>query len=130
MASHLKRTQREKEALREALKVKESDDWTPGYRPSNGTEGHIFSAQWCSNCTIDHDGGWHVPDADGGDSCPILMDALAGEHSYPNPEGPPQWQDRGGYGRGHETRCTEFQGPCSCPHARDPYTGAYVRGGP
>jgi hypothetical protein len=89
-------------------------DWTPGYRPANGTEGDIFSSQWCRRCTVDHDQGWHDPARQDGDSCPILMDALVGDHSYPSPEGPPQWEERGAFGAGHETRCTAFQGPCQC----------------
>lgn len=57
-----------------------------------------------------------------------LMDALVGDHSYPSPVGPPQWEERGGWGKDghHETRCTGFEGPCSCRNARDPWTGEYV----
>lgn len=110
--------------------TEKGDEWEQGYRPANGTEGDIFSAQWCHNCAVDHAGGWHEDPWDGDESCPILMDALAGEHSYPNEQGPPQWEHRGGYGRGSETRCTAFQGPCLCPHARSPFTGEYVNIGP
>lgn len=112
----------------ESSPIQTDEEWEPGYRPSNGTEGDIFNSQWCHNCTVDHDGGWHDPDRQDGDSCPILMNALVGENSYPNEMGPPEWQHRGGYGRGSETRCTEFQGPCSCEYARNPYTGEYVNG--
>lgn len=58
------------------------------YRPANGTDGDFFRAQTCDRCVKDHH--WHG-EAEGGDSCPIIMDALSGEHSYPNPSGPPQW---------------------------------------
>ena len=82
-----------------------------GFRPSNGTEGDIMRSYTCARCVRDHDDGWHSPPHfEGVASCPIIMDALSGEHSYPNPEGPPQWW-RGGpelYG------CTEFEGPCPC----------------
>lgn len=79
------------------------------YRPSNGTEGEYFRAQTCYRCVKDHD--WHGPDQDGGDSCPILMSAIAGEFSYPNELGPPEWSyddERGRY------ECAGFEGPCAC----------------
>lgn len=82
---------------------------TYGVRPSNGTAGDCQRSWTCARCTVDHGGGWH--DGAEGESCPIIMDALCGEHSYPNPEGPPQW------GHDYDTGewvCTEFQGPCSC----------------
>ena len=34
-----------------------TEEWRPGYRPSNGTEGDIFASRWCHTCTVDHDGG-------------------------------------------------------------------------
>lgn len=87
-----------------------SVEW--GRRPSNGTEGDIQRSWTCASCTIDHDHGWHSPDADDTiGSCPILDDALFGEHSYPNPEGPPEWgQDR----RSGRWVCSSYRGPCSC----------------
>lgn len=104
--------------------MNENSKWEPGYRPSNGTEGDIFRSQWCNNCVRDHN--WHLDPDDGGDTCDILYDGWFGEHSYPSPEGPSEWQERGDYGKGHETRCTGFEGPCSCKNARDPWTGEYV----
>ena len=78
-----------------------------GQRPCNGTEGDNQRYQTCDRCVKDH--AWHGPD-EGDDSCPIILDALAGEHSYPNPDGPPQWwndEETGEWG------CTEFE-PCEC----------------
>ena len=83
--------------------------WTLNYRPSNGTEGDYFNMQCCHRCVKDHD--WHVEPYQAGDSCPIILDALAGEHSYPNEDGPPQWSHN--YETG-ESRCSEFEGPCAC----------------
>lgn len=84
-----------------------------GVRPSNGTDGEYQREDTCYHCVKDHD--WHG-DADGtADSCPIILDSLAGEHSYPNPEGPPQW------GRDEATGtyvCREYEGPCSCGDRR------------
>jgi hypothetical protein len=79
------------------------------YRPANGTEGEYMRAQTCGCCERDH--AWHENPDDGGDSCPILMDGLFGEHSYPNPDGPPEWSyspDTGEY------FCSGFEGPCVC----------------
>ena len=86
-----------------------SKDWKPGYRPSNGTDGDFFriGPAGCDSCTIDHDGGWHGPDPDGGDSCPILVASLFGTTPVA------EWEERGGAGD-IETRCTAWRGPCSC----------------
>jgi hypothetical protein len=84
---------------------------TFGWRPANGTEGAYQRAQTCAQCTVDHDGGWHDDSGDG-DSCPIIMAAMFGEHSYgTDSPGPPEW--------GHDLDtgvwvCTAFAGPCSC----------------
>lgn len=83
-----------------------------GVRPSNGTMGDLMRAQCCDRCTVDHDGGWHTaPDFEGPESCPVFLDALVGEHSYPAEQGPPEWGydlDTG------EWVCTKFAGPCAC----------------
>jgi hypothetical protein len=78
------------------------------YRASNGTGHELFRYQTCDRCVKDHK--WHLPDADG-DSCPIIMDALIGEHAYPNELGPPQWHHDTDTGR---SWCDEFEGPCDC----------------
>lgn len=79
------------------------------YRPANGTDGEFFREQTCYRCVKDH--AWHVPPFEADESCPIIMDALCGEHSYPNEQGPPQWSHS--YETG-ESRCSEFVGPCGC----------------
>jgi hypothetical protein len=86
-----------------------------GIRPANGTDGMYQRAQTCDRCTVDHDGGWH-DGRDDGESCPIIYDALIGEHSYPNEEGPPEW------GTDFDTGqwvCTKFVGPCPCDSDHD-----------
>lgn len=87
--------------------AREATRW--GVRPSNGTEGDIQRADTCDRCVIDHAYGWHG-DAEEGPSCPIILDALVGEHSYPNEEGPPQW----GQKPTGEFVCSNFIGPCAC----------------
>lgn len=89
-----------------------------GLRPSNGTEGSMQESDTCGHCMADHD--WHryydqgergedQPD----ESCPIIMDALSGEHSYPNEDGPPEW----GYGSDGRWYCKEYK-PCPCKAPR------------
>lgn len=92
-----------------------SDEMIWNYRPSNGTEGDMMRQQLCDRCTADHAGGWHDNPDDGVDSCEIILSAIAGPHSYPNP-GPPQWGHN--YETG-ESRCTAFVGPCSCDTSGD-----------
>jgi hypothetical protein len=84
---------------------------TWGQRPSNGTEGDIQRGQTCDFCMADHE--WHLhydnERNQPAESCPIIMDAMVGEHSYPAEDGPPEWgQDE----RGH-WYCKEFR-PCPC----------------
>lgn len=79
------------------------------FRPSNGTEGEIFRRYTCDHCVHDH--AWHNGEPEPWvDSCPIILDGLFGEHSYPNPDGPPQWFAGGPEHYG----CTEYEGPCEC----------------
>lgn len=92
-----------------------------GRRPSNGTEGDFQRAQTCARCTVDHDGGWHDVVCEGDESCPIIFDALVGDHSYPNPEGPPEWGNDLETG---EWVCTGFKGPCACKSTEG--DGVYV----
>lgn len=63
------------------------------YRPSNGTEGDIFMAQWCERCAL----------ADyNGDGCMIQLRALA--HSIGDPEYPAEWR----LTNGGAPQCTAF----------------------
>lgn len=87
----------------------ETSGFEQNYRPNNGTDGDCFNAQCCDRCMKDH--AWHADWPDAPDSCPIIMDALSGEHAYPNELGPPQWSHN--YETG-ESRCSEFEGPCDC----------------
>lgn len=103
--------------------------WMPNYLPSNGTDGDHFSIgpMGCKSCTVDHDSGYHGPNPEGGDSCPILLKALT---CYPDP-GPVEWE-RTDYvkGEGAKTRCTAWQGPCSCTEGTtyQPPAGVYLEG--
>ena len=86
-----------------------------GFRPSNGTEGELFRRDTCWRCQIDHDDGWHTDPWEGYQSCQIVLSALAGEFSYPNPEGPPEWWTDNTYPNvGASWGCTKFVGPCEC----------------
>jgi hypothetical protein len=76
------------------------------YRPSNGTEGHGFIDEWCSNCERDR----------GGD-CSILANTFV--YDIDDPRYPPEWvRDE------HGPRCTAFieRGkpiPVRCAHTAD-----------
>lgn len=67
---------------------------TAPYRPSNGTEGDMFMAQWCENCALS---GYD------GDGCMIQLRSLA--HDIDEPEYPVEWikTDEG-------PKCTAFTG--------------------
>lgn len=63
------------------------------YRPSNGTEGDVFMAQWCERCAMaDYDGG----------GCMIQLRAIA--HGISEPEYPPEWN----FTNGGAPQCTAF----------------------
>lgn len=72
------------------------------YRPSNGTEGEIFMAQWCHSCRRDRasreDGG------DPADGCEILARTFA-IPTVEDPEYPSEWRYRPDDGR---PMCTAF----------------------
>lgn len=65
------------------------------YRPSNGTEGDIFMAEWCERCAL---GCFDDPDR----SCMINLRALA--HGIDEPEYPAEWN----YTNGGVPQCTAF----------------------
>ena len=58
-------------------------DWSDSagkpYRPSNGTEGHMFQSMWCEHCERDR-----AYREDRGDSCPILANALCFDIGHPD----------------------------------------------
>lgn len=64
---------------------------TKPYRPSNGTEGAIFDAQWCSRC--ERDAFTRGPDGDPSEGCEILARSLI--HNITDPDYPREWQWRG-----------------------------------
>lgn len=64
------------------------------YRPSNGTEGDIFMAEWCEKCAL---AGYE------GEGCMIQLRALAfGTHA---PEYPAEWN----YTNAGTPQCTAFR---------------------
>lgn len=65
------------------------------YRPSNGTEGDIFMADWCEKCAL-----FNPDDED--KACMINLRSLA--HSIDDPEYPAEWQ----YSDGGVPMCTAF----------------------
>ena len=68
------------------------------YRPSNGSEGESFHAQFCDRCSRDKF------DGDGGESCPILLRAIA--HGVDHPDYPAEWT----YDSAGRPTCTAFLG--------------------
>lgn len=65
------------------------------YRPSNGSEGRAFMAQWCARCVLD-------ADAEAGEGCEILSRTMVfqvGDAEYPA-----DWREDGRSG----PRCTAF----------------------
>ncbi|MGC1494191.1 MAG: hypothetical protein WA790_00170 [Sulfitobacter sp.] len=71
------------------------------YRPSNGTEGDIFMAEWCERCALSN---FDDPDT----SCMINLRALA--HSIGDPEYPAEWN----YTNGGIPQCTAFTSETPC----------------
>lgn len=69
------------------------------YRPSNGTEGEIFEAQWCARCERDR-AAWESDDWENG--CRIPANTYCFEGT--DPEYPKEWiiDEQG-------PRCTAFQ---------------------
>ena len=65
------------------------------YRPSNGTEGDLFMAEWCGNCKR---ANFDDPDQ----ACMIQLLALA--HKIDDPNYPAEWN----YTNGGIPQCTAF----------------------
>lgn len=81
-------------------------EWTPYYRPSNGTMGEIFQNKYCDNCTGDHQA--HIGNME--DGCPILAMAMM--------EPQIEWETRPDDNAAVKPRCVEFE-PCApCSEAR------------
>lgn len=101
------------------------------YRPSNGSEGEIFYAAWCSDCAADE--GFRN-DPDRCDSCPIVANALC--FDIADPEYPKEWV----YGADGQPMCKAFRAigeeapPARCHQTPDmfepiPSSPAVGRGG-
>lgn len=100
-----------------------ADMWTPGYRPSNGTDGEYFRARWCGNCSHDH--AIHLDPENGGypdhpeGVCSIFTRSLI--ESSP---GPTEWErrtvpsDAATLGYTWDTRCTAFEDCGGCETLR------------
>lgn len=70
------------------------------YRPSNGTEGCWFQAEFCENCHRDREyqeSGGNAP------GCEILLETMI--HDIGEPEYPREWITGGGAG----PRCTAYR---------------------
>lgn len=65
------------------------------YRPSNGTEGDIFMAEWCARCA-------HANFDDEDRACMINLRAIA--HQIDDPHYPAEWQ----FSNGGVPQCTAF----------------------
>ena len=68
------------------------------YRPSNGTEGDMFMAEWCEHC--EHDSRWRDDPESAG--CPILCDTMI--YHTRDPEYPKEWI----YDQEGRPSCTAF----------------------
>lgn len=74
---------------------------TTPYRPSNGTEGEIFMAQWCDRCTINLN---YRGDPDNEEPCQIMGDTMI--YNVDDPQYPKEWilsPDSG------QPRCTAYR---------------------
>lgn len=82
------------DSMAERLKPRAGRKW----RPSNGTEGEIFSACFCERCV--HDAGYRN---DTGDGCGIIARTLA--YDLTDPKYPSEWQ----IGPDGQPTCTAFE---------------------
>ena len=90
------------------------------YRPSNGTEGDAFYAQWCQRCERERayrESRYDDPDL----ACPIVTRAMA--LKITNPDYPREWiSDEAG------PRCTAFttdpMNPTRCDRTADMFASA------
>lgn len=80
------------------------------YRPSNGTEGECFMAQWCARCERDRARREDF-EADG---CPIVVNTMA--YGIDDPEYPQEWRRDGPQG----PRCVAFAAVDSGDQPIDP----------
>lgn len=78
---------------------------TVPYRPSNGSEGECFMAQWCARCAKD---AAFQADPENADGCQIIAATMALDEDDPNY--PPEWvEDDVDYPADSNPRCTAFE---------------------
>lgn len=72
------------------------------FRPSNGTEGDIFTHHWCHHC--ERDRAFREAEAAGeiAEGCPILANTMA--YDIDHPSYPKEWI----YGTDREPKCTAY----------------------
>ena len=91
--------------------------WTPGYLPSNSTDGDIFRCLWCDHSQFEHTPHVDPDKAVAGEPgvCEILT---ASYIAYPGP-GPDEWESRQNTDGLLERRCTAFEDCQTCADERD-----------
>jgi hypothetical protein len=74
------------------------------YRPSNGTEGCAFYANWCENCARDKpmSEGKDYDECDDSDVCQLIADSL--HYDINHPKYPKEWT----YDKDGHPCCTAF----------------------
>lgn len=77
---------------------------TKSYRPSNGTEGMMFTERFCERCK--HDARYRETD-DGADGCPIL--AATYRYEVDSEKYPKEWIVNLDDPIGLTSRCTAFE---------------------
>lgn len=82
------------------------------YKPSNGTEGHVFISEWCCNCARDKAmrEGEPLDECDDDEVCQILGASFRGEAK--------EWV----YGIDGQPMCTAFHAPGTPEPYRCPAT--------
>jgi len=72
------------------------------YRPSNGMEGDIFFAGWCSKCWFDRI--TRLGEERWDEGCPLIANSMA--YNIGDPEYPKEWKYQDDTG---EPTCTKFR---------------------
>lgn len=75
-------------------------EWKP-YRPSNGTEGDVFRADWCDKCERDRENR-----ETGAGGCPIIVYTMA--YELTDPKYPKEWRRRADATEYPGAECTAF----------------------
>jgi len=88
----------------------ETLNWKPGWRPSNGTEGRLFMANWCDFCI--HDRKARTEPFEGG--CELILRSLQGERIE-------EWLDAQTPQGWFVQRCTAFEDDKTVDRTRPPF---------